>query len=178
MSDLSELMQEFYSETGQPPVKWYVKESGYEDCLPTFEYIQWLEDKISGEESDSQTHCGKIYCGNAKLFKSAKYGSHYQANICLDNIPYEHIIKHRNGKRYVNLKIGKLKEKGMYGDTHYVQVVTWMKDNGKRDKSDLYEKLGDPVFDNTYKEDKRTKAQQKQARYDYREKIIEEQRNE
>ena len=45
MSDLSELMQEFYSETGQPPVKWYVKESGYEDCLPTFEYIQWLEER-------------------------------------------------------------------------------------------------------------------------------------
>lgn len=43
------------------------------------------------------------------------YGS-----ICLTDIPKEAIINHKNGKKYLNLKIIKKKQTDPYGNTHFV----------------------------------------------------------
>ena len=56
----------------------------------------------------------KIYCGNGKS-RTGQYGEFYGISICIDDIPSEHITKHTNGKRYVNLTVSKKKEVDQWG---------------------------------------------------------------
>jgi len=70
----------------------------------------------------------KIYCGRGKRF--GKYGT-VSINICVDDIPKEHITKASNGKRYVRLNVDEKKEADPYGYTHTVSVDTWKPDKDK-----------------------------------------------
>jgi hypothetical protein len=70
----------------------------------------------------------KIYCGRGKRF--GKYGT-VSINICVDDIPKEHITKASNGKRYVRLNVDEKKEADPYGNTHTVSVDTWKPDKDK-----------------------------------------------
>lgn len=64
----------------------------------------------------------KIYCGSAKPF--GQYDT-LKLDICLDDIPEEHIRTGKNGKRYVKVNLNKNKQIGKFGDTHNLQVDTW-----------------------------------------------------
>lgn len=74
----------------------------------------------------------KIYCGNGKLLKFDNVG----INICIDEIPKEHIKTAKNGKRYVNLNVCKKKEPDKYGNTHYVEVYVPKSQNDVDDSID------------------------------------------
>lgn len=44
-------------------------------------------------------------------------------SICLSDIPQEHItISEKNGKKYLNIYVSQRKEKGKYGETHFIGV--------------------------------------------------------
>jgi len=43
-------------------------------------------------------------------------------SICLDDIPDKSKVESRNGKTYVNIFIGKKKEKDQWGNTHYIKI--------------------------------------------------------
>jgi len=64
----------------------------------------------------------KIYVGSGK--KSANYDI-VNVNLCLSDIPKEHIQKAQNGKEYVRLNVAAKREVGKFGDTHSVAVDTW-----------------------------------------------------
>jgi hypothetical protein len=63
----------------------------------------------------------KIFCGNGRNF--GKYGQ-IGINVCLTDIPSEYIQTSKNGKKYVKLKINKLKEPAKDRD-YYIEVDTW-----------------------------------------------------
>ena len=66
----------------------------------------------------------KIYCGKGKVI-STKNGSFEKINICIDEIPVEHMFKAKNGKRYVNLLVSEMRQPDDKGNTHTVSVDTW-----------------------------------------------------
>ena len=68
----------------------------------------------------------KIYCGKGK---QSKYG--IKLNICLNEIPQEHMTKLRNGNTYVNLEVKESRQPDQKGNTHYVEVNTWKPNNVK-----------------------------------------------
>ena len=71
----------------------------------------------------------KIYCGRGKRF--GKYNT-ISINICVDDIPKEHITTSTtNGKRYVRLNVDEKKEADPYGNTHTVSVDTWKPDKDR-----------------------------------------------
>ncbi len=68
----------------------------------------------------------KIWCGSGK----EKFdGDLISLNICLSDIPKEHINTGSNGKKYIRLNAGK-KRNGVddYGNSHGVSVDTWKPD--------------------------------------------------
>ena len=68
----------------------------------------------------------KIWVGKGKEKVFGDNGSNVTVSICLSDIPKEHIKKSdKNGKSYVNLIVGKLRESDGYGNTHSVRVDTW-----------------------------------------------------
>jgi len=66
----------------------------------------------------------KIYCGKGKEI-NGKYGAFYKINICIDDIPVEHMFKAKSGKRYVNLLVSEMRQPDDKGNTHTVLVDTW-----------------------------------------------------
>jgi hypothetical protein len=66
----------------------------------------------------------KIYCGRAKTVNQG-----LKLNICLDDIPQEHITTSKNGKRYVKLDAWPLHQVDERGNTHSVKVDTWKPNN-------------------------------------------------
>jgi hypothetical protein len=78
---------------------------------------------------NNTTMSDKIYCGRGKRF--GKYNT-ISINICVDDIPKEHITTSTtNGKRYVRLNVDEKKEADPYGNTHTVSVDTWKPDKDK-----------------------------------------------
>lgn len=68
----------------------------------------------------------KIYVGRGKEKTFGDGGNNVTMSICLSDIPKEHIKKSdKNGKSYVTLIVGKLKNTDDYGNTHTVRVDTW-----------------------------------------------------
>jgi len=63
----------------------------------------------------------KIYVGSGKEF--GQYGT-VNLNLCLSDIPKEHIFEY-NGKKYIKLKTNKKRETDQYGKTHSLEVDTW-----------------------------------------------------
>ena len=64
----------------------------------------------------------KIYCGSGK--KSQQYDI-INLNICVSDIPKEHIQDGGNGKKYVRLNVSAKREADKYGNTHSISVDTW-----------------------------------------------------
>ena len=62
----------------------------------------------------------KIYCGRGK---KSNYG--IKLNVCIDDIPAEHIQEAKNGKRYVRLEVKERREADQWGNTHSIEVDTW-----------------------------------------------------
>ncbi len=88
----------------------------------------------------------KLYCGKGKQIKNWLTG----INVCLDDIPSEHIITAKNGKRYVNLDVCEHKQGvDKYGNSHYVAVNTYKTSK----KSDKTEKSVQEVFQGEIVED-------------------------
>lgn len=79
----------------------------------------------------------KIYCGKGKVI-STNNGSFEKINICIDEIPVEHMFKAKNGKRYVNLLVSEMRQPDERGNTHTVSVDTWKpsKQSGPEDFRD------------------------------------------
>lgn len=71
----------------------------------------------------------KIYCGKGK---ETKYG--VNLSVCLTDIPKE-FIKESKGKKYVNLTLNSRKEKDEWGNTHYLTVNTYKKEETKKEDS-------------------------------------------
>ena len=72
------------------------------------------------------TETRDIYCGSGKEYVFENGGSINSLSICLDDIPKEFIKEAKNGKRYINLKLGsKRGGKDQYGNTHWIKVDTW-----------------------------------------------------
>ena len=68
----------------------------------------------------SQTEA--IFVGNAK--EVPQYEGLFNLNICLSDIPKEHIQTGKNGKKYIRLNMGRMKEVREWG-THSIKVDTW-----------------------------------------------------
>ena len=66
----------------------------------------------------------KIYCGKAKEVEG-NYGIYYRINLCITDIPSEHITKLSNGKEYVNLDLNMMRARDDKGNTHTLTVNTW-----------------------------------------------------
>lgn len=64
----------------------------------------------------------KIYVGKGK--KSDRF-EQININICLDDIPNEHIYVSQGGKRFIRLKVGEMRNPDDKGNTHTVTVDTW-----------------------------------------------------
>jgi len=69
----------------------------------------------------------KIYCGKAKEVQG-NYGAYYRINLCLSDIPAEHITTVGNGKQYVNLDLSMMRARDDKGNTHTLSVNTWKSD--------------------------------------------------
>jgi len=52
-------------------------------------------------------------------------------SICLSDIPKEDIVKAKNGKKYVNMTIARMKDTDQWGKTHTVYI-----DNFKPEKKE------------------------------------------
>ena len=72
----------------------------------------------------------KIYCGKGKEI-DGKFGRFMSINICLDDIPAEHVFKATNGKRYVGLSVSEMRNPDEKGKTHTVTVDTRKSDISK-----------------------------------------------
>lgn len=68
----------------------------------------------------------KFYVGRGKTEVNRFGNNECKINICLDDIPEAAIFNAKNGKRYLNLTISKLKNADDRGNTHSVQG--WHKD--------------------------------------------------
>jgi len=79
----------------------------------------------------------KIYCGKGKEI-NGQFGTFYKVNICLDEIPAEHIFKAKNGKRYATLNMSMMRQEDDRGNTHTIVVDTWKpsKQSGPEDFRD------------------------------------------
>jgi hypothetical protein len=66
----------------------------------------------------------KIYCGKGKEI-NGKFGAFYKINICMDEIPAEHVFKAKNGKKYVTLNMNMMRQEDDRGNTHTIVVDTW-----------------------------------------------------
>lgn len=71
----------------------------------------------------------KIWVGKGKEW--GQYGQ-LTINICLSDIPKEHITKTEKGKSYASFDIGKMKQADEYGKTHSVIVNTFKPDPSKK----------------------------------------------
>jgi len=63
----------------------------------------------------------KIFCGSGKTY--GQYGQ-IGINVCLSDIPKEHMSKDKNGKTWVKLNVCS-KKTPTEKSTHYVEVNTW-----------------------------------------------------
>ena len=83
----------------------------------------------------------KIYVGSGKTF--GKF-SQLSINICISDIPKEHIFKsEKTGKSYVKLNVCAKKNIDQYGNSHYVSVNTWQpnqQQNKPQYKQDNFDK--------------------------------------
>jgi hypothetical protein len=50
-------------------------------------------------------------------------------NLCLTDIPEEHVTTLQDGRKFVNLKVTEMRQPDDRGNTHTVLVDTWKKDN-------------------------------------------------
>lgn len=66
----------------------------------------------------------KIYVGNGRKVDS-QYGVFRSVSICVDDLPEQHMTKHKNGKRYIKLNIGDKQGRDEYGNDVAVTVDTW-----------------------------------------------------
>ena len=66
----------------------------------------------------------KIYCGRGKTMQGT-YGQFYKLNICLEDIPTQHMTVGKNGKRYFNLAVNEMKNADDRGNDLTVTVDTW-----------------------------------------------------
>ncbi len=71
----------------------------------------------------------KIYCGKAKEVEG-NYGTYFRINLCISDIPSEHITKLSNGKQYVNLDLQMMRARDDKGNTHTLTVNTWKPQGG------------------------------------------------
>lgn len=62
-----------------------------------------------------------IYCGKARIY-NGQYGSIISVNLCLTDIPQEHIRTIADGRQFVDLKITKLRNEDNFGNTHTVTI--------------------------------------------------------
>ena len=65
----------------------------------------------------------KIYCGKAKEVQG-QYGTYYRLNLCISDIPAEHITTSGNGKQYANLDLSMMRARDDKGNTHTLSVNT------------------------------------------------------
>jgi len=66
-----------------------------------------------------------IYCGRGK---ETKYG--VKLNVCLDELfayAKDNVQPAKNGKKYINLELNKLREPDQFGKTHSIKIDTWVK---------------------------------------------------
>ena len=69
----------------------------------------------------------KIYVGSGKKKEFGNGGSILNLNLCVSDIPKEWIKKYEgNGKSYLRLKAVQKREPDQYGNTHYIEVDTWV----------------------------------------------------
>jgi hypothetical protein len=61
------------------------------------------------------------------LGKGTERKYHISFSVCLSDIPKEEITESKNGKKYLKLCIGQMKEKDKYGNTHTVWVDDYKK---------------------------------------------------
>ena len=71
----------------------------------------------------------KIWVGKGREW--GQYGQ-LTINVCLSDIPEEHITKAQNGKSYASFDIGEMKKPDKYGKTHNVSVNTFKPDPSKK----------------------------------------------
>jgi hypothetical protein len=74
----------------------------------------------------------KIYVGRGK--KSDRFDI-VSIDICLTDLPKEHIKKGNNGKSYIKLNVSAKREVDDYGNTHTVTVDTWKPTQGNAPQS-------------------------------------------
>jgi|JTFO01.1.fsa_nt_gb hypothetical protein len=70
----------------------------------------------------------KIYCGKA-VERTNQWGQFFSVNLCLTDIPEEHVTTLQDGRKFVNLKVTEMRQPDDRGNTHTVLVDTWKKDN-------------------------------------------------
>jgi hypothetical protein len=73
----------------------------------------------------------KIYCGKAKEVQG-QYGTYYRLNLCLSDIPSEHITTSGSGKQYANLDLSMMRARDDKGNTHTLSVNTWKPEGGAK----------------------------------------------
>jgi len=70
-----------------------------------------------------------VFIGSAKQ-TNEKY---INGSICIDDIPEQDITaSQKNGKRYVNITIGKKAEPYQWNKTHYISINRWKPDPNKK----------------------------------------------
>lgn len=48
--------------------------------------------------------------------------NNFYGSICLSDIPRSLIVKHVNGKKYLNISVRQRQQPDRYGNTHYIKV--------------------------------------------------------
>lgn len=92
----------------------------------------------------------KIYCGSGKMI--GRFGN-IACGICIDDI--EPLVKvAKNGKRYMNFIVCAKKQVDQYGNSHYLVVDTYKKDEMQQQVNNHQEEtLEYPVDDDINPED-------------------------
>ena len=63
----------------------------------------------------------KIYIGKSKTMQS-NYGEFLSGSICVTDIPEAHVKVAKNGKKYLNITISKMKEPDKFGNDYTISV--------------------------------------------------------
>lgn len=73
-----------------------------------------------------------VYVGSGK---ESKYG--VKINLCIDSIleyAEDNIAFAKNGKKYINIDVNKMKQPDKFGNSHSVKVDTWVKPDEAAEK--------------------------------------------
>jgi len=62
-----------------------------------------------------------VYIGKAQT-RTGNFGEYLSGSLCVSDIPKEHIKEAKNGKKYLNITISKMKAPDKFGNDYTVSV--------------------------------------------------------